>query len=45
MSLPTKLKPGKDLVAKEVLRDPKVINIISESLVKTTDNYFIGNCE
>ncbi|KAI9366379.1 hypothetical protein BD770DRAFT_438527 [Pilaira anomala] len=45
MSLPTKLKPGKDLMAKEALRDPKVINLITESLVKTTDDYFIGNCE
>lgn len=24
---------------------PKVINLITESLVKTTDDYFIGNCE
>lgn len=45
MSLPTKLKPGKDLMAKETLRDPKVVNLITESLVKTTDDYFIGNCD
>ncbi|KAI7886884.1 uncharacterized protein EV154DRAFT_521070 [Mucor mucedo] len=32
-------------MAKEALRDPKVINLITESLVKTTDDYFIGNCE
>ncbi|KAI7884470.1 uncharacterized protein EV154DRAFT_522240 [Mucor mucedo] len=32
-------------MAKEVLRDPKVINLVTESLVKTTDDYFIGNCE
>ncbi|KAI8886651.1 hypothetical protein K501DRAFT_157979, partial [Backusella circina FSU 941] len=36
---------GKDLMAKGILRDPKVINLITESLVKTTDDYFIGNCE
>lgn len=32
-------------MAKEALRDPKVINLITESLVKTTDDYFVGNCE
>jgi hypothetical protein len=45
MSLLAKSKPGKDLMAKEILRDPKVINSITESLVNSTDDYFIGNCE
>ncbi|KAI8079371.1 hypothetical protein BDF21DRAFT_340475, partial [Thamnidium elegans] len=45
MSLPTKLKSGKDQMAKGILRDPKIVNLITDSLVKTTDDYFIGNCE
>ncbi|CAO3633147.1 unnamed protein product [Mucor hiemalis] len=45
MAIGPKLKPGKDLMAKEALRDPKVVNLITESLVKTTDDYFVGNCE
>ncbi|KAI8638950.1 hypothetical protein BD408DRAFT_422181 [Parasitella parasitica] len=45
MSLPTNSKPGKDLMAKGILRDPKVVNLITDSLVKTTDDYIIGNCE
>lgn len=45
MSLPMNLKPGNDLMAKRILRDPKVMEFITESLTGTQDDYFIGNCE
>ena len=45
MSLPTHLKPGKDLMIKRILQVLKVINFITESLTKTKDGYSIGNCE
>lgn len=37
--------PGSDLMSKTIIRDPKVINFITESLTGTKDNYSIGNCE
>lgn len=37
--------PGNDLIAKRILADPKVMNIITQSLTGTSNNYFIGNCE
>jgi hypothetical protein len=45
MSLPTSLKPGKDLMSKRVVQEPRVINYITEALTKTKNDYFIGNCE
>ncbi|KAL4211741.1 hypothetical protein AB4K20DRAFT_2012270 [Rhizopus microsporus] len=39
------LKPSNDLMAKRILADPKVMNIVIQSLTRTNDDYFIGNCE
>ena len=39
------LKNGNDPISKRIIRDPKAINLIAESLTGTTDHYFIGNCE
>ncbi|KAI9475869.1 MAG: hypothetical protein EXX96DRAFT_574968 [Benjaminiella poitrasii] len=39
------LKNGSDLMSKRIIRDPKAMNLIAESLTGTTDDYFIGNCE
>lgn len=45
MSLPTNLLPGKDLISKRIIQDPKIVNYITEALTGTTDGYFVGNCE
>ncbi|KAI9243421.1 hypothetical protein BY458DRAFT_561218 [Sporodiniella umbellata] len=40
-----KIQVWKRSNAEGILRDPKVINLITKSLVETTDNYFVGNCK
>ncbi|KAI9365891.1 hypothetical protein BD770DRAFT_406251 [Pilaira anomala] len=45
MSLPTNLTPEKDLMSKQIIQDPKVLNYITEAITRTENDYFIGNCE
>lgn len=42
---PMNLKPGSDLMAKIILRDPKAMDFIIEPLTGAEYDYFIGNRE
>ncbi|KAG2194134.1 hypothetical protein INT47_004204 [Mucor saturninus] len=36
---------GNDLKSKQIIKDKKTMNLITEALTGTTNDYFVGNCE
>ncbi|CAO3701880.1 unnamed protein product [Rhizopus stolonifer] len=45
MLLPTNITARKDQMSKRIVQDAKVLNYITEALISTEDDYFVGNCE
>lgn len=43
--LPKSLRPGTDLISKEITRQPFVLNIITKAIFNITDEYIPESCE